>query len=108
MAVHQCPKIKTPSGDRAFDEAHTGALKPALASIPDACKYMGGVSRAKFYIDVLPLLETIHVGTRHFVVVASIDRLIEKLKDAPATGGADATRHPPRTNPTVAGTCVRS
>jgi hypothetical protein len=88
MAVHQCPKIKAPIGDRVLDEAHTGALKPALASIPDACKYLGDVSRAKFYSDVLPLLETIHIGTRHFVVVASIDRLIEKLKDAPTAGGS--------------------
>jgi hypothetical protein len=65
------------------DELRTGALKPALASIPDACKYLGDVSRAKFYADVLPLLETVHLGSRHFVVVASIDRLIAKLKDAP-------------------------
>ena len=54
-------------------------LKPALASIPDACKYMGDVSRAKFYSDVLPLLQTVHIGTRHFVVVASMDRLIATL-----------------------------
>ena len=83
------------------------SLKPALTSIPDACKYMGDLSRAKFYADVLPQLETIHIGTRHFVLVASIDRLIEKLKDAPATGGVDAARQPPRTNTTVSGS-VRS
>jgi hypothetical protein len=57
-------------------------LKPALASIPDACKYMGNVSRAKFYSDVLPLLETVHIGSRHFVLVASMDRLINSLKKA--------------------------
>jgi hypothetical protein len=47
---------------------------------------MGDVSRAKFYSDVLPLLETVHIGTRHFVVVNSIDRLIATLlegKNAP-------------------------
>jgi hypothetical protein len=58
----------------------TEPLKPALASIPDACKYMGDVSRSKFYADLLPRLETVHIGTRHFVVVASMDRLIENLK----------------------------
>jgi hypothetical protein len=58
----------------------TSALKPALASIPDACKYMGNVSRSKFYADLLPRLERVHVGSRHFVVVASMDRLIENLK----------------------------
>jgi hypothetical protein len=38
---------------------------------------MGGVSRAKFYADILPLVETIKFGKRNFVVVASMDRLIE-------------------------------
>jgi hypothetical protein len=52
-------------------------LKPALASIRAACEYMGGVSRAKFYADILPLLETVKLGSRNFVVVASMDRLIE-------------------------------
>ncbi len=54
-----------------------GSLKPALASIRSACAYMGGVSRAKFYADILPLLETVKLGSRNFVVVASMDRLIE-------------------------------
>jgi hypothetical protein len=60
----------------------TDTLKPALAGITDSCKYLGGVSRAKFYSDLLPLLETVHFGTRHFVVVASMDRLIESLLTA--------------------------
>jgi hypothetical protein len=51
-------------------------LKPALASIKAACDYMGGISRAKFYADVLPLLETVKFGNRNLVVVASMDRLI--------------------------------
>jgi hypothetical protein len=59
----------------------TQPLKPALASIRDSCKYMGDVSRAKFYADILPLLETVHFGTRHFVVVASMDRLIASSLD---------------------------
>ena len=57
--------------------APPGPLKPALASILDACTYMGGVSRAKFYADILPKLETVKLGRRNFVVVASMDRLIE-------------------------------
>ena len=57
--------------------ALVGPLKPALASIKASCDYMGGVSRAKFYADVLPLLETLKLGSRNFVVVASMDRLIE-------------------------------
>jgi hypothetical protein len=69
-------------------------LKPALASIEVSCGYMGGVSRAKFYADILPLLETVKLGTRTFVVVESMDRLIEarrslglcKCKGPPADG----------------------
>jgi hypothetical protein len=40
---------------------------------------MGDVSRAKFYSDVLPELDSVHVGTRHLIVVSSMDRLIAKL-----------------------------
>jgi hypothetical protein len=54
------------------------SLQPALASIPDACRYLGGLSRAKFYADILPMLETVHLGTRHFVVVTSLERFIAK------------------------------
>lgn len=53
-----------------------GPLKPALISIRDACLYMGGMSRSKFYSDVLPLLDTLKVGKRNFVTTDSIDRLI--------------------------------
>jgi hypothetical protein len=68
------------------ERAHAGSeivqdpitpLKPALASIKASCNYMGGVSRAKFYADLLPLLETVKLGGRNFVVIASMDRLIE-------------------------------
>jgi hypothetical protein len=57
----------------------TGApelLKPALISIRDACLYMGGISRSKFYNDVLPLLDTVKIGKRNFVTTDSVDRLI--------------------------------
>jgi hypothetical protein len=56
---------------------------------------MGGVSRAKFYADILPLLETVKLGSRNFVVVASMDRLIEanrvqgRLMTTKAPCGAD-------------------
>jgi hypothetical protein len=59
-------------------------LKPALASINDSCKYVGGVSRATFYKDFLPLLETVRFNGRHFVVVDSLDRLIASRKQGKA------------------------
>jgi hypothetical protein len=74
MAANGQPKMDTKP------TSTTAPLKPALVSIRDACKYMGGVSRAKFYSDVLPQLETVHLGTRHFVVVASMDRFIADQK----------------------------
>jgi hypothetical protein len=63
--------------DPSLQHVATNALKPALASIKSSCEYMGGVSRSKFYSDVLPKLETVKLGGRNFVVIASMDRLIE-------------------------------
>jgi hypothetical protein len=40
------------------DEPH----KPALMSIKDSCRYMGNPSRANFYANILPQLESIHIG----------------------------------------------
>jgi hypothetical protein len=78
-----------------LEDICTDGLKPALASIQTACKYMGDVSRAKFYSDILPHLETVHVGARHLVVVASMDRLIAKLlsTDNTAANGLVSRRH---------------
>jgi hypothetical protein len=53
-----------------------GPLKPALISIRDACFYLGGMSRSKFYNDVLPLLDTLKIGKRNFVTTESVDRPI--------------------------------
>jgi len=61
----------------ALRHVPTNPLKPALASIKTSCEYMGGVSRSKFYSDVLPKLETVKLGGRNFVVIASMDKLIE-------------------------------
>lgn len=64
-----------PSGPRAI-----ASVKPALASIPDARLYLGGPSRSKFYADLLPHLEKVKIGTRTFVTLESLDRLIEALR----------------------------
>ena len=74
-------------GDHLASEVppeNVASLKPALASIKASCGYMGGVSRAKFYADILPLLETVKLGSRNFVVVASMDRLIEASRSKAA------------------------
>jgi hypothetical protein len=71
---------------RMKHEADQSAMqKPALMSINDACRYMGGISRAKFYADILPVLKSLHLDKRHMIVVASMDRLIEsRLKEKAA------------------------
>jgi hypothetical protein len=71
------------------------ALKPVLASIPNSLKYMGGISRAKFYADVLPLLETVKIGSRNLVVVESMNRLIASLLSPPADVPATDARAEP-------------
>jgi hypothetical protein len=76
-------------------------LKPALASIKSACEYLGGISRSKFYSDVLPLLETIKFGARNLVIVASMDRLIasrskSSLENPPQTAGLPEALARPR------------
>jgi hypothetical protein len=70
----------------AYDtpQAFARPLKPALASIKASCEYMGGISRAKFYADILPSLETVKLGSRNFVVVSSMDRLIKASRQRTA------------------------
>jgi hypothetical protein len=90
-------------GARATYEApreNVTSLKPALASIQASCDYMGGVSRAKFYANILPLLETVKLGSRHFVVVASMDRLIEVSRSMPPDD-AQTRRSKPRQWPII-------
>ena len=74
------PLLKPPpaisSEIRSPTRATSGPLKPALISIRDACFYMGGMSRSKFYNHVLPFLDTVKIGRRTFVTTDSADRLI--------------------------------
>jgi hypothetical protein len=50
-------------------------LRPALASIPDACRYLGDLSRSRLY-ELMPCLDVVHIGSRTFISVESLDRLI--------------------------------
>jgi hypothetical protein len=72
-------KKQVRSGETSIAQVPQAAaqLKPALASITESCRYLGGVSRSKFYADILPQLETVKLGNRNFVVLASLDRLID-------------------------------
>jgi hypothetical protein len=70
------PAAAMPGEMRGPTKGPPGALTPVLISIRDACIYLGGVSRSKFYNDILPLLDTVKIGKRNFVTTNSIDRLI--------------------------------
>jgi hypothetical protein len=55
-------------------------LRPALADISGACRYLGGIGRSKFYSNVMPDLDVVHIGARTFVTVDSLDRLISERR----------------------------
>jgi hypothetical protein len=52
------------------------SLRPALADIPGAIDYLGKPSRSKFYADLLRHLDIVRFGSRTFVTIESLDRLI--------------------------------
>jgi hypothetical protein len=68
--------------------AHVAPLKPALADIPSAINYLGKPSRSKFYADLLPYLDIVRFGTRTFVTIESLDRLIATNRQPAANGGS--------------------
>jgi hypothetical protein len=51
------------------------SLRPALAAIPDACRYLGDLSRSRLY-ELMPRLDVVHIGARTFITLESLDRLI--------------------------------
>ena len=56
--------------------AAIASLRPALSDIPGAIEYLGGPSCSKFYADLLPQLDVVRFGTRTFVTIESLDRII--------------------------------
>jgi len=70
------PSPLNATSERALRGSNPATPKPGLMSIPDSCRYLGDISRAKFYADILPKLDTVRVGSRNLVVVSSLDRYI--------------------------------
>ena len=56
--------------------ASDGSFRPALTGIPGACAYLGNIGRTKFYGDILSELDVVKFGTRTFITIESLDRLI--------------------------------
>jgi hypothetical protein len=52
---------------------------PLLVPIPEACRLLGGISRAKLYLMLREpaTLESRHIGTRRFITRRSIEAYIE-------------------------------
>jgi len=59
-------------------------LRPALTDVEGARRYLGGISRALLYADLLRELEVVHLGARTLITIASLDRLIERRRTAEA------------------------
>ncbi len=72
-------------GGQEFVDGVLVALAPALVSIAVACEYLGDISRAKFYADVLPSLEVVKLGNRTLILVASLDRFIAAMQKQDAS-----------------------
>jgi hypothetical protein len=70
------------------------SLRPALADIPGAIEYLGGLSRSKFYADLLSHLDVVRFGNRTFVTVGSLDRLIAAHRQPTAEDGPEPHRRP--------------
>jgi hypothetical protein len=64
-------------------ERHRHRQRPALIGIGAAADYLG-IARSTFYARFLPDLETVRIGKRRMVVMASLDELVEKLRDRDA------------------------
>jgi hypothetical protein len=76
MSKHLRSDGRTRGKTEAASIAAIAALRPALADIPGAIDYLGGLSRSKFYADLLPKLDIVKLGARTMITVESLDRLI--------------------------------
>ena len=56
--------------------SHVAEIKPRIVDVDGGCRYLGGLSRARFY-ELLPSLVKVKIGHRTFVTVESLDRLID-------------------------------
>jgi len=61
------------------DELKVAEPTPKLMAINPSAR-RAGTSRATFYLEFLPHIETVLVGRRRLVVVESLDALIDDLR----------------------------
>ena len=69
---------RTRAERRAAKHLDQHRLRPRFISIKEACDYLG-VSRAKFYVDLLSRVRTVRYGRRNLVDLESLDELADAL-----------------------------
>ena len=75
--------------------ASDGSFRPALTDIPGACAYLGNIGKSKFYSDILSKLDIVKFGTRTFITLDSLDRLIA-ANCQPAVAADEGSSEPSR------------
>ena len=75
-------QVNTPDrAKRRAKKRDENRRRPRFGSIEDAAEYLG-ISRAHFYLYVLPRVRTIHLGRRHLVDLVALDQLTDELLSA--------------------------
>jgi hypothetical protein len=70
-------------------KSRRGKLRPLLISVNEAADYVN-YSRSGFYKSILPQLETVTLGKRRLVVMASLDAFVERLRTGQASAESAA------------------
>ena len=81
LSINAAPHESRNRAERRAQARNQRRLRPRFVSIAEACEYLG-VSRAKFYADLLPRVKTCRVGRRNLVDLDSLDELGDELLGA--------------------------
>jgi len=71
----QCPKLF-----QLMPAVVRGSIEPTAGYSNTTKSSNAGVSRSTFYARFLPRLESIRIGKRRLILLASLDELIERLR----------------------------
>jgi len=78
------PRVNTPDlakRRREKNRKEKNRPRPRFGSIEDAAEYLG-ISRAHFYLHILPKVKTAHIGRRHLIELDSLDQVGDELSAA--------------------------
>jgi hypothetical protein len=63
--------------------------RAAMPIYPDACQYVGGISRSMFYREVLPYVDCLNIGVRRLPLKVSLDRYVAARAKAGQSAAPD-------------------